>query len=125
MGTINNKDKKEEFDVMVEETFKASGVFVMSDYVPYLSFVMKLQGLHSKIKKIRGFREKLAWPLVDTKGYKKHALERDNDEGYVRDFIGVLLATPLEDGKLLSDRMVTLLVLVSQSNTYVPKHATI
>lgn len=51
LGTINNKDKKEEFDVMVEETFKASGVFVMSDYVPYLSFVMKLQGLHSKIKK--------------------------------------------------------------------------
>lgn len=118
-GIADNKRENEEFDLMVDQTFKAVGAFVISDYVPSLNFVTKLQGLHSKLEKIRDFREKLAGPLIDIEGHKKRALERGNDEDYVPDFVDVLLAAPLEDGNLPSDRTVTLLVLVSKSNLHV------
>jgi hypothetical protein len=44
-----SKKEKEDFELMIARTFDLIGAFIVSDFVPYLAFVTKLQGWAEKV----------------------------------------------------------------------------
>ena len=105
---------KEEFDLMLDVSFSSSGAFIISDYVPYLSFITKLQGWQKRLEDSNDFKNRVSKKIVDIEGHKERAKERGNDDkDYVPDFVDVLLAASFDDGQPLSDQLVLNLVAVS------------
>lgn len=102
---------------MIEHTLTAASSFIISDYVPYLWFIPKLQGWPSKFQKVCDFKEQVARKIVDIEGHRERVKLREsttfNEAEYVPDFVDVLLAAPFQDGKPLPDLVITKLILVS------------
>lgn len=102
---------------MIERTLTAATSFIISDYVPYLWFIPKLQGWPSKLQKVCDSKEQVARKIVDIEGHRERAKLREsntsNEAEYVPDFVDILLAAPFEDGKPLPDLVITMLILVS------------
>jgi hypothetical protein len=105
---------------MVDAIFATAGAFIISDYVPYLSFITKLQGWQKTFEESRDLRDRVSKKICDIEGHKERAKERgNNDKDYVPDFVDVLLTTPFDDGQPLSDKLVSILVTVSMFITIV------
>ena len=102
---------------MIERNLAAASSLIISDYMPYLWFIPKLQGLPSKFQKVCDSKEQVARKIVDIEGHRERAKLREfnpnNEAEYVPDFVDILLAAQFEDGKPLPDLVVTMLVLVS------------
>ena len=99
---------------MIDVNFVTAGTFIISDYVPYLSFITKLQGWQKTLEETRDLRDRVSMKICDIEGHKERAKERgNNDKDYVPDFVDVLLAASFDDGQPLSDNLVTILVTVS------------
>ena len=78
------------------------GGFTISEFVLYLAFVTKLQGFQKKLEEHREFIFAIAGRMLEIEKHRQMAKERRGDEGYVADFVDVLLQTRLKDGKLCS-----------------------
>jgi hypothetical protein len=102
---------------VIERTLIAASSLIISDYVPYLWFIPKLQGWPSKLQKLSDAQEQVARKVVDIEGHRERAKSREsdaiNEAEYVPDFVDILLAEQFEDGKPLPDLVITRLVLVS------------
>jgi hypothetical protein len=109
---------KEDLEEMINRTHRATATFIISDYVPFLSFIPKLQGYHSEFKRIYEFETSVTNKVFEVEKHRERAKERlqgHNDEAdYVPDFVDVLLASPLGGGEPLSDRsIVTALTVIN------------
>lgn len=107
---------KEDLEEMINRTHRATATFIISDYVPFLSFIPKLQGYHSEFKRIYEFETSVTNKVFEVEKHRERAKERlqgHNDEAdYVPDFVDVLLASPLGDGEPLSDRTIVTVLTV-------------
>jgi hypothetical protein len=72
-----------------------------------LSFITKLQGIYSQLEKYHKYDEEVVDRLFEPQKHRERAqdrLQQNHEEGeYVADFVDVLQAAPLEDGKPLPD----------------------
>ena len=115
---MNVKDvqEREDYKRLVRRHVEVFSTFVVSDYVPWLSFVPKWQGIHTEFEAFFKFEHALAERMFEVEKHKECAKQRQQqqqeeggsdlreDASYVADFVDVLLTMPLEGGKPLSDR---------------------
>jgi hypothetical protein len=105
---------------MVDVTFANAGTFIISDYVPYLSFITKLQGWQKTFEETRDLKDRVGKKICDIEGHKERAKERgNNNKDYVPDFVDVLLTSSFDDGQPPSDNLVFILLSVSMFITIV------
>jgi len=90
--------------------------------VPWLSFITKLQGWHSKFEDLRDFKDKVTAKLFEVEKHRQRAEERKKghiDEDYVPDFVDVLLEAPLENGNPLPTSDLILVLMVRICNLHI------
>jgi hypothetical protein len=121
-GPDQNQKEKEEFELMTSGLLDAMGSFVISDYLPNLWFIARLQGWEKKFESVRARSTRVSEKLFEVEKHRERALkERESghiDENYVPDFVDVFLTKPLEGEKLCSDEDIILLLKVSLINTH-------
>ncbi|KAG0575549.1 hypothetical protein KC19_5G012000 [Ceratodon purpureus] len=103
-GVPESEKEKQDVERMFTSLFEIFGAEVISDFVPYLSFVTRLQGYAAKFAKVRDFSEKLTEKIFDLDSHRQRYKERKDDASYVPDLEDVLLETPLDDGRHLPDK---------------------
>lgn len=80
---------------------------IISDYVPSLSFITKLQGWEPYLLEIQKRGRAIVHKVIDVESHRQRVTD-------VPDFVDVLLKAPLDDaGKPLSDGEIMSLLLVS------------
>ncbi|KAG0606757.1 hypothetical protein M758_9G164800 [Ceratodon purpureus] len=109
---------------MISSLFKLFGAVVISDFVPYLSFVTRLQGHATKFAEVRDFSVKLTEKIFDLDNHRKLYKQRRNDPNYVPDLEDVILETPLDDGTVLPDKDI-LMILQEMINAGTETSATL
>ena len=88
---------------------------VISDFVPSLSFLTKLQGIESLFKDQIEHALRVVSKMTELENHRERAKERalrGVDEDYIPDFVDIILAAPLDDGKPVPDRLLKLMLLV-------------
>ena len=102
-------------EAAVNRVLTGFGAFIISDYVPWLSFVTKLQGWHSEFEDIRQYVFSFLGEMCEFEKHREQAKVRleKNDEDYVPDFVDVLLTNFGEDGKTLPDHEILETIMVS------------
>lgn len=65
-----DKKSKEELDEMVMTTARIGGSLIMSDYVPWLSFIPKLQCWPPLLRSLRDSRQNIAMRLFELENYR-------------------------------------------------------
>jgi hypothetical protein len=113
---MHDKDEeKRDYDDVLRRVFDAHGTEIISDYVPQLSFITKLQGWVPYLTDLRNRGRAVIGKIIEVEKHKERAahMAADKDENYVPDFVDVLLKAPLEDGKPLPDADIASLLLVS------------
>ena len=96
----------------MSRTFAAFGAYHISDFIPYLSFIPKLQGWTSEIHEIRALGRGIVSNMIQMDKHREQSKLREKDSEYVPDFIDVLLKAPF-DGDLLPDKDIVTLCVVS------------
>lgn len=99
-------EKKEEFQGMVKSRTRAAGTFVISDFIPSLTFIAKLQGLPKRFRESHESAKAQMESVLDVEEHRKNAIARasvDIKSEYSPDFVDVLLKAPLDDGQPLAD----------------------
>lgn len=113
---MENQKTKRELDELMRRSFAAIGTYIISDYVPYLSFITKFQGWLSELHGVRALGKSIVGKIIQVEDHRERAQKNENGADYVPDFVDVLLKAPLNDGDVLPDRdIVTLLVVRDQS----------
>lgn len=111
-----DQHEREDLQLLLTNIFVAFSSFVISDYIPSLSFISKLQGVHTKFEKLIKLTMALAKRIFEVEKHREQAkrrlLQHNTDEDYVPDFVDVLLAAPLEDGQPLPDHDTTTVLVV-------------
>ena len=103
-------EEKRHYDDVLRRSIDANGAVIISDYVPSLSFIPRLQGWHSYLVELQRRGREIVHKVIEV---EKHR-QRVKDESYVPDFVDVLLKAPLDDaGKPLSDGEIMSLLLVT------------
>ena len=88
---------------------------VISDFIPNLTFLTKLQGYNKIFKGIHDEAIRIGGKMMEVKKHREQAKERKslgNQDEYVPDFVDMLSEEPLDGGKPLPDDQVTLVLLV-------------
>lgn len=111
------RDKNQEkrgFDDVLRRSIDANGALIISDYVPYLSFITKLQGWEAYLLGLQRRGREMVAKIIEVDKHKQRAEGVTKDESSVPDMVDVLLKAPLDDtGKPLSDGEIASLLLVS------------
>lgn len=111
-----NQHESKDLQLLLTNVFVAFSSFVISDYIPSLSFVSKLQGIHTKFENLVKSTMELAERIFEVEKHREQAkrrlLQQNTDKDYVPDFVDVLLAAPLEDGQPLPDHETTTVLVV-------------
>ena len=104
------EEKKKDLEAAVHRLSAGFSAFIISDYVPWLSFVTKLQGWHSEFEDIRQCQFSFLNVMCELEKHREQAKVRleKNDEDYVPDFVDLLSAISQEDGKTLPDNEILL-----------------
>lgn len=100
---------------MIARTFDLSGAFIISDFVPYLAFLTKWQGWQKKMEDLRDCTYDIADRMLEIKKHRERAKEQTTSgehNDHVPNFLDVLLQTPLEDGQVLPDKNLTMVLMV-------------
>ena len=99
---VEYEGKKKDFEAATNRIFFGFGAFIISDYVPWLSFVTKLQGWHSEFEDIRQRLYSFLREMCEFEKHREQAKVRleKNDEDYVPDFVDLLSQ---QDGKTIPD----------------------
>lgn len=115
---VKDQREKEELEQLIEVTVAWFSKIIISDFVPSLSFITKLQGIYSQLEEFHKFDKEVVDRIFDLQKHRERAQERlqqqhhDEEEEYVADFVDVLLAAPLEDGKRLPDTDISTILSV-------------
>jgi len=124
-GLDINQQEKKEFERVINRIYDEVCTLVISDLVPYLSFIPKLQGLPSMFENLRDeIDEILLSKIFEVEKHKQRAEEskgNDSNNNYVPDFIDVLLTKQLDDGEALSDKEISFLLLVCSNKHLIRK----
>jgi len=97
---------------------------VISDFIPSLTFLTKLQGYNRIFKGIRDSAIRIGGKMLEVEKHRERAKERElqsntNGAEYVPDFVDMLSKEPLDGGKPLPDNELILVLLVRQTlNTH-------
>lgn len=83
------------FHDMMRRIFKLTSTFVISDFVPSLHFITKLQGYPSLLAEDQDFVKGLSHKILGVKGY---AQEKRDDPNYVSTLKDIFLQTPFDGG---------------------------
>jgi hypothetical protein len=116
----DQEQEKGEFQLMMADFFDMLGAFVISDYVPWLSFVTRLQGYHSRFEDVHNRKQTIGAKLVALEKHREDAKKRElqqqenpeEEADYVPDFVDLLMNAPLDHGKLYADRDIVGLISV-------------
>ena len=111
---VEHEEKKKVLEGAVTHLFTGFAAFVISDYVPWLGFVTKLQGLHSEFEDIRNCEFSVLKEMFEFKKHREQAKVRleKNVEDYVPDFVDLLSTIPQEDGTPLPDNDILMTAMV-------------
>ncbi|KAG0570584.1 hypothetical protein KC19_6G172600 [Ceratodon purpureus] len=82
------------------------GAMVIGDFVPYLSFIDRLQGTRAKFQKATEDCNRFARKVFDLDKHRQQYEEQKNDPSYVPNVADVFLHTPLDDGQYLPDKYI-------------------
>jgi hypothetical protein len=99
---VENEQRKKDFEELMRRAFAGLGAFIISDFVPYLSFIPKLQGWVSETQAVRALVVKVMSGIMRLDKHMERALETSKDSEYVPDFIDVLLKARLADKDIMS-----------------------
>ncbi|KAG0563575.1 hypothetical protein KC19_8G042400 [Ceratodon purpureus] len=109
------RDKNQEkrgYDDVLRRSVDANGALVISDYVPWLSFITKLQGWEEYLLGLQRRGREMVAKIIEVDNHKRREKDVTKDESYVPDMVDVLLKAPLDDaGKPLSDGEISSLLL--------------
>jgi cytochrome P450 len=101
----DKNDEKRSYDDVLRRSIDANGAMIISDYVPSLSFITKLQGWEPYLLEIQKRGRAIAHKVIDVESHRQRVTD-------VPDFVDVLLKAPLDDaGKPLSDGEIMSLLL--------------
>ncbi|KAH9568060.1 hypothetical protein CY35_03G057600 [Sphagnum magellanicum] len=93
-GVGTNQRETQWFKETFEEIFHWYGVFIIADYIPYLKWVTKLQGIDASLQALHTKISTFLQQIID-----EHRRNPNVDDNYtVKDFVDVLLTMPQEDG---------------------------
>ena len=111
---VEYEEKQKDLVAAANRLFTGYAAFVISDYVPWLSFVTKLQGWQTEFEDIRQFEFSFLSEMCEFEKHREQAKVRleKNDEDYVPDFVDLLSTVPQEDGKTLPDNEILLNLMV-------------
>jgi hypothetical protein len=99
---------------VLRRSIDANGAIVISDYVPCLRFITRLQGWEAYLLGLQRRGRQMVVKIIDVEKHKQRAVDVAKDGSYVPDMVDVLLKAPLDDGgKPLSDGEIASLLLVS------------
>lgn len=103
---------RSEFESFMEEHYKCLMPNVISDFLPFLRFFCeKLQGWRAYIQDHQEKSVEFWTRIIEVEKHRQRAAERQNDGSYVPDLVDFMSTAPLDDGKVLSDRNITLQIL--------------
>ena len=101
---------------MTAGILSALGAFVISDYIPSLSFIARLQGWEKKFESVYALSTRISEKMFEVEKHRERVLKgRESgqiDMNYVPDFVDVFLTKPLEGGKLFPDEDIILFLKV-------------
>ena len=125
---VKDEQEREDFKQLVRGHVNMFSKFVVSDYVPALSFVPKWQGIHAEFEAFFEFEHAVMDRMFQVEKHRERAKQRrrqqqqqQQQEGgsdlgedllYVPDFVDVLLTAPLEGGRPLSDKEINIVLMV-------------
>ncbi len=108
MGT--NQRETRWFKETVDEMFHWYGDFIIADYIPYLKWVTKLQGIDASLQALHTKLSTFLRQIIDEHRRNPNVV----DKYRVEDFVDVLLTMPQEDGTgHLSDDTIQAIITVS------------
>jgi hypothetical protein len=118
---VKDEQEKADLERLVDNQLIFLSKFVISDYVPWLSFVPRLQGLYTALKEFSNFRKGVTSRIFEVEKHRERAKERQHlhKEGltnYVPDFVDLLLASPQDNMDLLSDEDLVAFLTVTTSH---------
>lgn len=118
---VKDEQEKEDLERLVDNQLLFLSKFVISDYVPWLSFVPRLQGLYAAFEEFSNFRKGVTCRIFEVEKHRERAKERQHlhKEGltnYVPDFVDLLLASPQDNMDLLSDQDLVAFLTVTTSH---------
>ena len=116
----DQQQEKGEFELMMAGLFEIVGAFVISDFVPWLSFFTRLQGYHSRFEDVHNRKQTVGAKMVALDKHRESAKKRElqqqenheEEADYVPDFVDLLMDAPLDHGKLYADRDLVSLITV-------------
>jgi hypothetical protein len=98
------------FKEIIGEMFHWYGAFIIADYIPYLKWVTKLQGIDASLQALHTKLSTFLLQIIDE--HRRNSNVVDNHT--VKDFVDVLLTMPHEDGTgHLSDDTIQAIITVS------------
>lgn len=90
------------------------GSFVISDYIPNLWFIARLQGWEKKFESVRALSTRISEKIFEVEKHRERTMKEKEsghvDENYVPDFIDVFLTKPLDGERLCPDEDIILLL---------------
>ncbi|CAM6011272.1 unnamed protein product [Sphagnum balticum] len=116
-GFGNDNKEAQWFKEISDQMTYWQGAIIISDYIPYLRWVTKLQGIDTSLQTLRNEFSKFVTQIMD-----EHraipSTPNSNIEDAPKDFVDVLFATPQEDGTgHLSNDAIQAIIMVSTSTT--------
>ncbi|KAG0599533.1 hypothetical protein M758_12G159400 [Ceratodon purpureus] len=108
-----SQEEKADFERLIAAMTRVDFAAVISDFIPNLTFLTKLQGYNKIFKGIRDDAIRIGGKMLEVEKHRERAKERgsnDQDE-YVPDFVDMLSEEPLDGGKPLPDEQLTLVLL--------------
>lgn len=107
-GDEGNDEEAKAYQEIVSMHFRAYATFVISDYIPWLSFITKLQGIREKMKKLADRINKKVDAIIEFENHEKRRMNQNHGPGAAerakeRDFVELLLSTPSHDASSALD----------------------
>ncbi|KAG0605005.1 hypothetical protein M758_9G025200 [Ceratodon purpureus] len=95
----NAKDA-ERYQEILKMHFTSYAIFVISDYIPCLSFITRLQGTRERMQNIADTIHKKLDEILDLEGreQRRKNLNEEEEANCEKDFVDLLLETPSHDG---------------------------
>lgn len=109
-----SQEEKADFERLIAAMTRVDFAAVISDFIPYLSPLTRLQGYNRIFKGIRDDAVRIGGKMLEVEKHRERAKQRgSNDHSqYVPDFVDMLSEEPLDGGKPLPDEQLTLVLLV-------------
>lgn len=105
----HNQQETKDFQTMIAGFLEIFGAFLISDFIPYLKFVTKLQGWERRMLEVRDVVFGVCANMMELKTRRQH-LKEDNNNDKEQDFLNLLLS--LEDKDALSDDILMQVLVV-------------